>query len=207
MAVIRTFVAIPLNHEIECHLDQLAQRLQGAIAVPAVRWVAPKNIHLTLKFLGDVDEARIEDIREALRRAITPASSFSLRVSGMGCFPNIRRPRIVWAGVQEPSGALKLLADQVESELSRLGFAREEREFSPHLTLGRVRRDISPNAMRKLGRTIENLHPLPIGEQLVDAIHLFRSDLRPAGPVYTSLAELALPGPLHPSTDGGPGKI
>ena len=195
MAGIRTFVAIPLEEEMHRQLARLIDNLRESMPARAVRWVAPENIHLTLKFLGDVPPAQIDAITEALRRAASTATPFSFELVGFGCFPSARRPRVLWVGIRETSGSLQSLQEAVEKELGQLGFKREERGFSPHLTLGRVREEAPASAVREIGQLMEKLEFGVLGQQEVTSIHLFKSDLRPTGPIYTSLAELPLRNP------------
>lgn len=190
MAGIRTFVAIKLNDDLTHSLDRLMDDLRPRLPARSVRWVDASKIHLTLKFLGDVGPSQIAPITEALEIAAGHAEPFSFELSGLSCFPNTRRPRVVWVGVHEPSGVLRTLHKAVDTELKGLGFEPERRAFSPHLTLGRVRRDASSSAVREIGQVIESLTVDAIGRQGVTAVHLFKSDLRPSGAVYTSLAEL-----------------
>lgn len=195
MAGIRTFVAIQLEEEMHRQLARLIDNLRESVPARAVRWVAPENIHLTLKFLGEVPPAQIDAITEALRRAASTATPFSFELAGFGCFPSARRPRVLWVGIQETSGSLHSLQEAVDKELGKLGFKREERGFSPHLTLGRVREEVSASAVREIGQLMEKMELGVIGRQEVTSIHLFKSDLRPTGPIYTSLAELPLRNP------------
>jgi 2'-5' RNA ligase len=157
-----------------------------------VRWVRPRGIHLTLKFLGEVPASQIEAIAEAMREACTPYAPFSVSIGGMGCFPNPRRPRVVWVGVDEPSGTLVRLQREVDRALKSLGYPPERRKFSPHLTLGRVRgRD--RQALQALGEYVSRAQ-VAVGEMQVTSLSLMRSDLLPGGAVYTELATAALSG-------------
>jgi 2'-5' RNA ligase len=194
MAEIRTFIAVRLNERIHRRLELLQEELRGATPPRMVRWVEPANIHLTLKFLGDVPEARIVEISQAIQTVAAGATPFSFELAGLGCFPNTQRPNVVWVGVQEPAGRLARLQENVESALERLGFAREGRGFSPHLTLGRVRREGRPADIAAVGQAIEKRRDkvTSVGRQEIATITLFKSDLRPDGPIYTALAEMTL---------------
>jgi 2'-5' RNA ligase len=186
MDTVRAFVAIELSPTILQALDDLQSRLRQDVSPKLVRWVRPQGIHLTLKFLGDVPKGQIETIAESLREACAPHAPLTLSVEGMGCFPNPRRPRVVWVGVAEPSGALSRLQRDVERALGPLGFPPEKRGFSPHLTLGRVKgRD--RDAVAALGEYVSQAK-VRIGEMQVHAVHLMRSELLPGGAVYSELA-------------------
>ncbi len=191
---IRSFVAVPLGEELHRELDRLLRRLQAAAPQGAVKWVPAANVHLTLKFLGDIQPDQVEPILTALRREVADLSPFSFAVEGFGCFPGIRRPRVLWAGVQETTGQLQALQERVERALNPLGFPPEGRAFSPHLTLGRVREGARPAELRDISALIERIQVGRLGTHTVTAIVLFRSDLRPTGSVYTPLGEALLLG-------------
>ena len=195
MVAIRTFVAIRLNERVHARLERLMSELRGAMPARAIRWVAAENIHLTLEFLGDVESTRMELVPRALRIAAAGASPCEIQVAGLGCFPNTRAPRVIWAGVQESTGALAALQGAVRRELRKLELVRDEREFSAHLTLGRVRQEAPPSAIREIGQVVEKTKTGNLEKQDVTSIHLFRSDLRPDGPIYAVLAELPLGAP------------
>lgn len=191
---IRSFVAIALGEELHRELDRLLRRLQADAPPGVVKWVPAANIHLTLKFLGDIQPEQVEPILTALRREVADLSPFSFVVEGFGCFPGLRRPRVLWAGVRETTGQLQALQVRVERALNPLGFPPEERGFSPHLTLGRVRDGVRPAELREISGLIERTQIGKLGEQTVTSVILFRSDLRPAGPIYTPLGEAPLSG-------------
>jgi RNA 2',3'-cyclic 3'-phosphodiesterase len=190
MPTIRTFIAIELTTPILESLGDLQARMQRDLPPGLLRWVRPEGIHLTLAFLGDVAVERVDPIAEALAEACAGHAPFTVSVAGMGCFPNVRRPRVVWVGVEEPSGALARLQHDIEQALVPLGFGPEGRAFSPHLTLGRVKGG-SREALAALGAYVERAK-VRIGEMKVETVHLMRSDLRPSGAVYTALAVVPL---------------
>src|SRR6266850_5653786 len=135
--VVRTFICIEIPESIKERIDGLQTTLKEIDA--QVSWTKPSNIHLTLKFLGGVEAARIDRVRKAVQRAATGISPFEIEVSGAGCFPSPRNPRVLWVGFSVVPEALKELYKNIEDELAREGFPREKRKFSPHLTIGRVR--------------------------------------------------------------------
>jgi len=154
----------------------------------SVKWVAADGIHLTLKFLGDTHEVKIAGIRDGLMRATRPIVPFSFSVSGLGCFPNMKQPRVVWAGI-EPEGvkALRQLWKSVEDQIAPLGYPTEARGYSPHLTLGRVRREASPAEAAQIGEAVRVAPHVAFGPEAVSAVSLMKSELRPGGPIHTSL--------------------
>jgi 2'-5' RNA ligase len=194
MEQIRSFIAIELNESINAALTDLQEQLKAKVPRGSVRWVSPEGIHLTLKFLGNVPANRIEEIERALIQACAGVPSFSFSVGGLGCFPNPRRPRVVWVGVQEETGTLARLQRAIENGMEKLGFAPEGRKFDPHLTLGRTQRRASPGDVRRLGQLVEETNIGELGQMEARVVSLIRSDLRPTGAVYTQLAAVGLEG-------------
>jgi 2'-5' RNA ligase len=192
MDTIRTFIAIELAPDLLRRIGHLQTRICEDVPSGLVRWVRPEGIHLTLKFLGEVPATQIEAIATGMQSASAPHAPFGLTVQGLGCFPDPRRPRVVWVGVEEPSGALARLQREVERAMTPLGFAPEKRRFSPHLTLGRVKGH-KPDELGALGDYVTQAK-VQVGEMEVAAVHLIKSELRPAGAVYTALAVAPLVG-------------
>jgi len=188
----RVFIAIELGRELQNNLLILKERLERQVPYRSVRWVRPEGIHLTLKFLGDVPAARIAAISQAVETACRSFEPFTCELSGLGCFPNPRRPRVLWVGVHEPSGTLKGLHKAVERELAAIGFAPENRPFSPHLTLGRVQRKAGRSDRDILGEVIARSSVGLVGRLTVSEVNVIRSELRPSGAVYTALARVPL---------------
>ncbi len=153
-------------------------------AAPDVGWVAPDNLHLTLKFLGPVAPGRIDQVEGALARVARGVRPFLLLIRGLGAFPTPPRPRVIWAGAAAGGEALSALAGQVDDAVAALGFERETRAYSPHVTLGRVRASRRDPA---LAAAIEGGAAREFGLVHVNKLHLMRSDLSPRGARYTSL--------------------
>jgi 2'-5' RNA ligase len=152
-----------------------------------IRWVNPRNLHLTLRFLGETSRIQVETVCLAVRCAASHVDEFPIHLSGTGCFPSPRRPRAFWIGVSDASNLIRLF-ETVEAELTSAGFPREERPFSPHLTLGRVRVDrSSPRLGEALSSAEFDAPPFLVGEVVV-----MKSDLRNSGAVYTPIARLGL---------------
>jgi 2'-5' RNA ligase len=192
MASMRVFVAIALSDEILAALGRVAAQLGQGPGGGAGRWVRPEGIHLTLKFLGEVPTELIEPINATIEKVCRAHVPFSLRLAGLGCFPNARRPRVVWAGVEEETGRLERLQAAVDRELARDGFPREARGFTPHLTLARVRDGATRDESETLGRAVAAYTVGETPSMTVRAVHVIKSDLRPSGAVYTPLYEAPL---------------
>ncbi len=188
MIKIRTFIAIEIPGEIRSQIAALQDQLKPLGG--RVSWVKPENIHLTLKFLGDTDSALIEEIASQLQQSVVTFAPFEVLVAGVGAFPNQTHPRVIWVGASsQPAEQLKLLASRVDAVVSRFGFQKETRPFSGHLTLGRVKEP------RGIAPTIERLkrnENFTAGGFLVQQFVLMKSELHPAGSIYTPLKIVAL---------------
>jgi 2'-5' RNA ligase len=195
MTMLRTFIAVELDKELLGNLVALQDRLREQVAPRSIRWVRPEGIHLTLKFLGETRPDQVEAVKVALDRAASEIRPFAFTVGGMGCFPNTRRPRVMWVGLYEPAGTLSRLRDAVESHVAPLGFPTEKRPFRPHLTLGRVQRHASKSEVREIGEVIAATEIGTLDEMRVERVSYIKSDLRPGGAVYTTLHEAQLPQP------------
>ncbi len=191
MSVIRAFIAIELSPQIHQQIDQVSQELQNHLLGVPVRWVPGKNIHLTLKFLGDVSEENVEVIKKMLLAEAGSHPQFAVSIGEVGAFPSSKRPRVVWIGVSAPP-ELGQLQHRLEAEAAHLGYPPEERPFSPHLTLGRVGRNVSSSDQQRIGQVLSE-HPVGfLGVDQVHSICLFRSDLKPEGAVYSRLFSASL---------------
>jgi len=191
VTTIRSFIAIELSDEARAKITELQSRLKGVSPPNTVRWTVPQNIHLTLHFLGDVPVDDLQDTARAVGAAAACCPTFSLNLSSVGCFPNIRRPRIVWVGISGETDALAKLHQTMGEQLhQRIGFQSESRPYSPHLTIGRVKKGIPQRRLSQLGQVLEQETP-QVGhlvEVPVTEIQLIQSDLKPDGPIYTPIA-------------------
>lgn len=185
--MVRSFLAIELPEAILKKIEEVQRDLKSSHA--DARWVNSEKIHLTLKFFGNIDEARIEPIIEAIKGPVHNAQVFSLRVKGMGTFPHWKNPRVIWMGLIDGKEVLIPLQKQLEMALEKIGFEPEDRTFQPHLTLGRVN---SSRGKEELIRRMERYREEEFGEISVERMVLFKSDLKPTGPIYTPLREIEL---------------
>jgi 2'-5' RNA ligase len=186
--VIRTFICLEVPAEDRAKIGDLQTELRSHGA--RVSWTNPASIHLTLAFLGDVEEARLTDIAVAVKEAVAEARSFHLRIEGTGGFPSLDRPRVLWVGVAGDLDDLAAIQQRLQRGLERLGFPREQKRFTPHLTIGRVK-DVHDPALAAIARTLRQIEVrgAPFG---VNEIILMRSDLGTAGPRYTPLARAVI---------------
>lgn len=190
MTAIRAFIAIELPHALQIQLSQIIAQLQQHSS-RAVRWVSPQNIHLTLKFLGNVSPANLTSLTDVLGAEAKRHKGMQIKVGGLGAFPNRLRPRVVWVGVAAPP-ALTELQHGIDRETSRLGYPNEDRDFSPHLTLGRVSQHATPQEVKSISEALGITQVGELAVVTVQQIQLFRSDLQPGGAVYTPLFKAQL---------------
>jgi RNA 2',3'-cyclic 3'-phosphodiesterase len=190
MSLLRAFIAVEIPPEIRQTVCNATSSLRKGIG-PLVRWVPLENIHLTLKFLGDVSPANVDMLSQMLVAEADLFSCFDLRFHGIGSFPNLKRPRVIYIGIQAPA-ALEALQRGIESASRRLGYESEERGFSAHLTIGRVKQNITGSEQQTIRRALEEAKIDSLGTARVDSVHLYKSDLRPAGSVYTRLFTASL---------------
>jgi 2'-5' RNA ligase len=160
--------------------------------VPGVRWTPAAHLHLTLKFLGEVAADRLPEVRAAVEAPLADHGPFTVELRGAGAFPSTQRPRVVWVGLGAGDAEARALAGSLERSLATLGFAPEQREFSPHLTVGRVKTPAPDRAA--LPRLIAAVRDRVWGEAVAREVHLMRSELYPAGPIYSILHTTSLPG-------------
>ena len=191
MSVIRAFIAIDLSEEIQLHLEEVQKNYRAQLKHIPIRWVVPENIHLTLKFLGDVSISNLNLLTDMIQAEISSHHQFDISVGGSGAFPNNRQPRVIWIGVEAPT-ELAAIQNGIETTTARLGYTREERPFSPHLTLGRVSRNISSQEMKIISKTLDTTRVGFLGITCVDKVHLYRSDLQPTGAIYTQIFSSSL---------------
>lgn len=200
-ARIRAFVAIELSDDAKRALTALIQSLRNR-RIDGLRLVRPEGIHLTLKFLGDIDTSRVPRIADALATASTRHTPFRLTLAAAGFFPNADRARVLWIGVGGDLRPLRDLQRDVDETLAALGFAAEKRPFNPHLTIARMR-DSAARADRRRAADALAAYPLPHGIVIsANAVSLMQSDLRPGGAVYTRIAHAPLSGAPSRRADG-----
>jgi 2'-5' RNA ligase len=182
----RTFIAIEIPSEIKTEMAKAQEQLRRAAAVDA-GWTQPEGIHLTLKFLGEVSETRVPEMMSALTNVVAGTGGFRLELSGVGTFPNPGNARVVWIGIAGAIDRLLKLQAMVEEAMIGLRFEREERKFTPHLTLGRIKFIHSRDAWLKSLESIKDVR-FPAFE--VNAISLMKSDLKSTGAVYTEMGRI-----------------
>lgn len=187
---VRSFIALNLPPDVLARLAEFQREFRAARPLEGIRWTQPEQVHLTLKFLGHVATDELAELEDALGRGCRGIGPFAVCARGAGCFPDLRRPRIVWVGFGGALDPLRRLQAAIARETERWG-ERDEHEFHPHLTLGRVKkpdRELASALARHLGQTGSR----EFGSWLVEQVDLMQSDLSSAGPRYTRLASVRL---------------
>lgn len=183
----RTFIAIELPQHITAALGNLQETLK--LFKLNIRWVRPENIHLTLKFLGDIPPDVVDPISRTLSESVRNYDPISLSAKGSGAFPGIKNPRVIWVGLSGQVSQLKMLQQTLAENLAALGYEKDKRTFKGHLTLGRIKGAVDPVKLNAAFNEVMDFETEPF---LVDRVFLFQSDLKPTGPVYTKIASAAL---------------
>lgn len=186
---VRTFIAVVLPQNVKQAIGSVESQLRKS--APRVRWVPPENLHITLKFLGNVDSERLPDVEAAVRAAVSELEPFRINFKGAGAFPNQRSPRVIWIGVEGDVSLLMEAAERVDKELVRIGFEAEVRPFKGHVTIGRCRDDKDGVGLTD---ALKSIGVLELGYMVVDNIVVMKSELRPEGPIYSEIAEIKMGG-------------
>ncbi len=183
---IRTFVCIPVPLSVKEAVGSFIKELKSCGG--DIKWVSPDNLHLTLKFLGDVEESIISEIASCTAEAAASFSPFTVEIGGAGAFPGMKRPRVLWIGITRSSDKLKNLAAAIDQSLAGIGFEKDKRPFSGHVTIGRVR------SLKRIEHVAELMIKSGFEPQLfnADAVHVMRSVLTPRGPIYSVLNTINL---------------
>jgi len=185
MTLLRVFIAVETPLPIRQAIFVQTESLRGALG-DLVRWAPVENMHLTLKFIGDVSPANVELLSQMLTAETMGCAPFRMQIGGLGSFPTSRRARVIWVGIQAPA-ALASLQRGIQSAAARLGYESETRPFSPHLTIGRVRQQVRASDQQRVRAALEQTQVGDLGAAAVTAVHLFKSDLKPSGAEYTCL--------------------
>lgn len=185
----RTFIAIDISSQAKGHISAYIDHLRREFATIRVGWERPEKLHLTLRFLGDVNEITLEKVRQVLEEVAAGTKQFRMTVVGTGRFPSNGDPRVLWLGIKD-DGSVRTLVGRIERSLERLGIGTERKKFNPHLTVARLREPARSHSLSR-GHTEATFGPL---DQPVNAIVLYESKLLPSGSVYQKLATFPLKG-------------
>lgn len=186
MNEIRLFIAIELPAEVKKVLSNIQISLQQH-KLPWVKWVAVKNIHLTLKFLGSVSTTKIGSITKVIDDLSYKTNPFSLQLGNLGTFPNLKNPQVLWIGIKGEIKKLITIQQSLNGELAKLSFPPETRPYRPHLTLARLRNQATRMERQSLGDLLPDMAIETDCDMEVDSIYLMRSELTRSGPIYHEL--------------------
>ena len=186
MGHLRAFLASEVPTTFQDAIQAATTGLRKNLGDDLIRWVPVHNVHLTLIFLGDISSSSLDLIKQMMTVEAAHVHAFEIQIEGLGSYPNARRPRVLWIGLNAPV-TLTYLQHALEAASARLGYAPEDREFSPHLTIGRVRQSVSAADQQKIRDALENTKVGNLGTVCVNGVHLFKSDLQPTGSLYTKL--------------------
>lgn len=184
--MIRTFIAVPLPDRLKQDVDRLIVGFKPLAS--GISWVKAANLHFTLRFLGDIDSSSIPVLKKAVESQIGNFSRFDINLSGLGCFPNMNRPRVVWVAAGGDIEIMKRLASGVEEACRQSGYGPADKPFAPHLTIGRVK---FPSGTERLTESLKTTR-FETESFSVDKVVIYKSDLTPRGPIYTSMGEIML---------------
>ncbi len=191
MAKTRTFIALPVSDQVRKRAAHLIDRL--SVTATKISWVAPDNLHLTLKFLGDQSDHELAGVCRAVQQVAQGTDPLEFRCHGAGAFPRPERPRTLWIGVDQGADALREFQQRLEDELAEQGLPRERRQYRPHLTVGRVRSGGAP--MEELGQLVARQADFRVGQVEADEVFVMASQLRRGGSAYEVLSRARLGAP------------
>ncbi len=196
MSYVRAFVAIELPIEIKQAIRSVADRMLARLPGFTIKSVRDAHIHLTLLFLGDVLQADLPKIKMNLGQVASKFGPFDLDVAGAGVFPDYKKPRVIWLGINEVGvGEIRVLPElqtQIWAAIERVGVGVKQQKFNPHLTIGRVNQNILQTDLNQIGEVVKSENVGFLGVMHVNQFHLIRSELTPSGPIYTNLATFGL---------------
>jgi len=186
----RAFIALPIGSEVRQRLHEVIRALDALLPRRAVRWTRPEQVHITLRFLGEVPEAAMDEIAAGVRAAAAGTPRLSLRAEQVGAFPAVNRPRVLWVGVTGDLAPLNELQQRITAATAPHG-EPDEREFHPHLTLGRVK-NLPPRELRAAAEALSRFRVEDLGGWVAGHVQLMRSELAPGGSRHTELAAIPL---------------
>ncbi len=185
----RTFVAIEIEQNLKEKIYKFITTSQAQIKSNKISWVKKENLHVTLKFIGEIEEKKVENIKEVLNKLIKNFTQFSFSIRNIGVFPDVKKPRVIWLGIEDKTKILGLLSKEIEDELFKIGLPKENKEFVSHLTIGRIKNLTNVSEIEKYIRGNPNTD---FGENKVEFITFFQSILKPEGPTYIPIEKFYL---------------
>lgn len=187
----RTFIAVDFPPNTLEKIADITGFFKTLTPEKTLKWVETENLHLTIKFLGEIDEQTAAQVKRTLSVALKDQHSFEIEISGLGMYPNKNKPRVIWLGITG-AGPLADIYKVTNHELAKLEIQPEQRPFSPHLTIARIRRNTDHKAAQQIGEILSKYQVDPLGTITITQVHLYQSDLTPSGPIYTRLHSVNL---------------
>ena len=187
----RAFIAVDFPETILKKLSEIISFFQSQVPDEAVKWVAPENTHLTIKFIGDLPPDRLGQVKDILQSSLEKQKAFEIAIKGLGMFPNKRAPRVIWLGISEGE-PLITIHHKLDTALEKADINRDKREFSPHLTIARIRGKTDRKMTQEIGKTLSEYKIRSLGRVTIEQITLYQSDLTSTGPIYTPLLTIPL---------------
>jgi 2'-5' RNA ligase len=186
METIRTFIAVDFPLEIKEKITEITAFFQTKLLPAQIKWVDPEHMHLTLKFMGETPLDKLVQIKQSIHQVVSGFPSFKIEIKALGMYPNIKRPRVIWLGINDENNLI-LLHNQLDQALKDEGIKPEKRPFYPHLTIGRVRRSADQESIRQIGKILSQYKISSLGKVEINELVYYQSVLTPQGPIYTIL--------------------
>ncbi len=187
---IRSFLAIDLPKSNKEEILEIIERYQK-LTKSGIKWVSRENLHITIKFLGEFDPDHTPNLKDCIQANLQKIPKFDLRIDRLGAFPNSSKPKEIWLGFTCPPNLIQI-HQYIEDCITQLGYEKDDRSFSPHLTIGRIRRDVSYSGIKEIGQVLSNIHFEFQTEFTAEKVTFFKSELSREGPKYTTLFEVSL---------------
>ncbi len=182
----RSFIAIDFSPKIIRNITEIINYFKTQTPGEALKWVSPQNLHLTIKFLGEVPDKEIEQIKEIMAKTLLSEPAFEIGVEGLGMYPSTHKPRVIWLGIKE-GAPLTVIHKKLNLQLQKAGITPDKRDFNPHLTIARVRRNAEGKTVQEIGKKLSQFKVDSLGRCFIDHIVLYKSVLTPKGSIYTAL--------------------
>ena len=187
----RTFIAVDFPPDMLARINEITTFLKKETASNALKWVETNNLHLTIKFIGEISVSKVEQVKQTLTKSLEDQFAFDIEIGGLGMYPNKNNPRVIWLGVNNGEPLIQI-ANNLDQALSDLDIKPERRSFSPHLTIARVRRNTDKSSAITIGKTLSQFKVETLGAITIDQVNLYHSKLTPSGPIYTILHSVSL---------------
>ena len=187
----RTFIAVDFPKDLLVRIDEITHFFKKKTPECALRWVEIDNLHLTIKFIGEINESKAGQVKDVLTQALFAQNAFNIEVSGLGMYPSHQNPRVIWFGILKGEPLIEI-HNNLNRQMATIGIAAENRPFSPHLTIARVRRNTDHATAKLVGDILSQFKVDSLGWITINQVNLYKSELTPTGPIYTHLLSVPL---------------